>query len=197
MRILIRAVICSLVVTCVMTLNGFYGACREIRGEVFRLHILANSDSEEDQALKLKVRDGLLDHTKELFANCRNREEAIEAAKENIESISECAGRILKDQGCDYPVRAYVTNMDFETREYDEFTLPAGRYDALRIEIGRAEGHNWWCVLFPVLCINASGKSDFSDLLNKDEESIVSDSESFEVRFKIVEFFERLCSYFG
>lgn len=196
MKLFIKAVVCSFFITCILSLNGFYGACREIRGGVFRLHILANSDSEEDQSLKYKVRDGLLDYTSSLFSECGSKEEAIQTASDNIECIRERAQEIVNENGYDYPVDAYVTNMSFDTRVYDDFTLPAGEYDALRIVIGKAEGHNWWCVLFPALCINASGDNDISGLMNEGEESIVRDSGEYEVRFKVVEFFEQLCSFF-
>ena len=155
MRIFIKALACSLIVSCVLSLNGFYGACRDIREEVFRLHIIANSDSTED------------------------------------------AQKIVYDSGFDYTVDAYVTNMNFDTRIYDNLTLPAGEYDALRIVIGSAEGHNWWCVLFPVLCIPASTENTLSEVMNKKEEDIVKDSDEYEVGFKIVEVFEFFCSLFG
>lgn len=197
MRILIKALACSLIVSCVLSLNGFYGACRDIREEVFRLHIIANSDSTEDQELKLKVRDRLLEYTKDAFKECRSKEEAIAAAKANIRNIRSYAQKIVYDSGFDYTVDAYVTNMNFDTRIYDNLTLPAGEYDALRIVIGSAGGHNWWCVLFPVLCIPASTENDLSEVMNKKEEDIVKDSDEYEVGFKIVEVFEFFCSLFG
>lgn len=196
MRIFLKALICSFVVSCVLSINGFYGACSEIREDVFRLHIIANSDSIEDQALKLKVRDGLLEYTEEIFKECNNKEEAVSAANESIDRLRGYAQRIVNDSGYDYPVDAYVTNMRFDTKAYKDFTLPAGEYDALRIVIGKAQGHNWWCVLFPAWCIPASSNNEHNGVFNEKEENIVKDSDEFEVGFRIVEFFEYICSWF-
>lgn len=136
--------------------GAFAQDCREIRESSLRLHILANSDSQEDQALKLKVRDRVLAQCGGLFSGTQNAGDAKAAAQAHLDEIVECAQGVLRENGCHDSVGAQVVNMYFETRVYDGFTMPAGDYDAVRITIGEAEGHNWWCVLFPPLCLPAA-----------------------------------------
>lgn len=141
-------------------LAGFAQQCGQIRQEVLRLHILANSDSDADQALKLRVRDAVLDATGSLFSAAGTLEEAQAAAEENLPAIEAVARRVLEEEGCSYPVKAELTRMYFNTREYGEdTTLPAGEYQALRLSIGEAKGKNWWCVMFPPICIPAAAEA--------------------------------------
>ena len=166
--------------------------CQNISGEVLRLHILANSDSSEDQALKLSVRDAILEHSPELFSASKTLSDAIAETEQNLPEIKKIAEEKIKESGFDYPVKVYITKMPFETRKYESVTLPAGNYTALRIEIGNAEGKNWWCVLFPALCIGAAqGGAELSDVLTKSEYDTVT-SPKFEAKFAIVELIERL-----
>ena len=130
----------------------------QLRESVLRLHILADSDSEEDQRLKLCVRDALLERSGELFGEADDLESAEEAALEALPEIVDIAENTLRAQGCDSPVRAYLADMEFDERVYGNITMPAGKYRALRIEIGEAKGHNWWCVMYPPLCIPAAEK---------------------------------------
>ena len=140
-------------------LMAFGGECREISGQVLRLHVLANSDSPADQALKLDVRDAVLETSGELFKGAVDLSEAENAAAENLEIIRQAAEQEVRRQGYTYKVGAQLVNMYFETRTYDNATLPAGRYDAVRITIGSAQGHNWWCVMFPPMCVEAAAES--------------------------------------
>ncbi len=133
----------------------FAKECEQMPDKLFRLHILANSDSEEDQQLKYALRDYLLTDMEEIFANCSSSEEAKEAAKKNLALITEKSQQFVYDKGYNYTVTASVENVYFTTRQYGGFTAPAGNYDALRILIGEGEGHNWWCVMFPPLCLGA------------------------------------------
>ena len=126
----------------------------DISTKVFRLHILANSDSEDDQKLKLKVRDKILSVSDKMYNNCATVDDAVNTAKNNIDLFESTAANVIIDNGYTYPVKAYVTKEYFDTRKYDNFTLPAGEYDSLKIEIGSAKGHNWWCVIFPSVCIS-------------------------------------------
>ena len=130
---------------------GFEADCREISQSVFRLHILANSDSQEDQDLKLKVRDRILQDTQGLFESTGDLQQTEEQVAQHLPEIREIALDEIHKQGYSYDVQIYMVNMWFETRTYDTITLPAGNYDALRIVIGSGEGHNWWCVLYPCL----------------------------------------------
>ncbi|MDE6579950.1 MAG: stage II sporulation protein R, partial [Ruminiclostridium sp.] len=143
--------------------------CEQMPDKLFRLHILANSDSEEDQQLKYALRDYLLTDMEEIFADCSSAAEAKEAARKNLALITEKSQQFVYDKGYDYTITASVENVYFTTRQYGGFTAPAGNYDALRILIGKGEGHNWWCVMFPPLCLGAV----------EDYESANSDEELF------------------
>lgn len=176
----------------VVSFLTFDGQCEEIRESVLRLHVLANSDSNEDQELKLHVRDRLLSEASELFAEIQSRDDAETIAQENIEPLSEIARDEIRRRGYDYDVEVRLEDSYFETRVYGDTTLPAGNYRALRVLIGEGEGHNWWCVLFPPLCVSpASGDGSLcmDDVLTAGQLSIVED-EGYEIRFKAVEIFE-------
>lgn len=196
MKYLFKSLVCAVVVSVLLAMTGFYGACEEIREGVLRLHILANSDSDEDQQLKLNVRDELLEYTEELFSGCRNKEEAVRKAGEHIGDIQCFAQNSVRKHGYDYPVQAYVTNMSFDTRVYDDVTMPAGHYDAVRIVIGEGAGHNWWCVLFPALCLPSARGDELSALVNDAERDILSGGVKYEVKFKIVEWTEAFLGLF-
>ena len=129
--------------------------CEELPDRLFRLHILANSDSDEDQQLKYDLRDYILEDMEQVFLGCTTAQEAKEAAKKALPGLAEKAQQFVHEQGYDYPVALSVENVFFTTRSYGSFVVPAGNYDALRIVIGEGEGHNWWCVMFPPLCLGA------------------------------------------
>ena len=168
--------------------NKTVAAGNEIRSETLRLHIIANSDSEEDQQLKLKIRDAVLEATGELFAEVSGKTEAVAAAEYSSDDIKAIAKEIIASEGFDYEVQVEVTEMWFETRSYEGFTLPAGDYDAVRIIIGEGEGKNWWCVMYPALCIPGAEKP-----LDKygDNADFVSGN-GFEIRFAVIEWIESL-----
>jgi stage II sporulation protein R len=132
----------------------FTHQCDEIQEQVLRLHILANSDSDEDQAVKLALRDYIIGDLSYIFADCGSASDAAAAAKAHLPLIAEKANAFLRTSGVDYTAQAEVTEMYFTTRVYESTTLPAGDYTALRLTLGEAEGKNWWCVLFPPLCLS-------------------------------------------
>ncbi len=156
MKLIEKSILLGCVLTVLLTMTGFAGRCEMIENKVFRLHVLANSDSEEDQALKLKVRDRILSYSDELFDQAQTKEDAEMLSQNSLEEIKLVAEEEIHKQGYDYPVRVELTNMYFNTRHYQEITMPAGRYDALRILIGSGEGKNWWCVMFPPMCLNTA-----------------------------------------
>lgn len=164
----------------------------DISTKVFRLHILANSDSEDDQKLKLKVRDKILSVSDKMYNNCATVDDAVNTAKNNIDLFESTAAKVIIDNGYTYPVKAYVTKEYFDTRKYDNFTLPAGEYDSLKIEIGSAKGHNWWCVMFPSVCISGC-VDDFDKSLSKDEIKMITDGK-YKYKFKVVEVYEKIKS---
>lgn len=187
------AVLVGLIVSIIVSsFTAFADSCENVRSEVLRLHILANSDSEADQNLKLSVRDAILERSGPLFDGALTLNVALEMAEINLPQIEEIAREEIAEQGYNYDVRAYICEMYFETRKYEDVTMPAGKYKALRIEIGKAEGKNWWCVIFPTLCIPAAqGNAEINDVF-KDQEIDTVTSPKYEAKFAIVELFERI-----
>ena len=128
----------------------------EIYDKVVRLHVLANSDSEEDQAIKLKVRDAILGVTVPLLENCQSKEEAVFLLEENQPLLLETAQTVLQENGFEDAVSIEMGLEDYPTRTYDSFCFPAGEYISMRVSLGEGEGQNWWCCLFPPLCLGAA-----------------------------------------
>lgn len=170
-----------------------------IENSVFRLHVIANSDSEEDQLLKYKVRDNLIEYMNSLCNNTKNKEEAIEIASSHLSEFNEIAKKTIEENGYSYPVTVEIGNFAFPTKEYGDISLPSGNYDALRVKIGNAEGKNWWCVMFPPLCfvdissgiVPEDSKNLIKEELNDEEYSIVTKEDSAEIKFKfaLIEWF--------
>lgn len=182
----------GLICAIVMSFSHFDAVCDDLRSNVLRLHIIANSDSEFDQKLKLTVRDGILEATEELFENCKSLDDAILVSKNNIEYIAKVAQNILTENGVGYNATAEVGNSSFNTREYDDFTLPAGEYKSLIVKLGKAEGKNWWCVVFPAVCIPAASESALSDSTSKVSAEIAENSGRYIMKFKVIEWYERI-----
>lgn len=189
------SILIALCVTIAISSFDFSVRCSDIRSRVFRLHILANSDSDYDQQLKLKVRNRLLEEGLEVFADSKNLSQTIDKANKNLEKFCSVAEDELKNNGCNYKVSAIVSPCWFDTRTYGNVTLPAGVYTALEIKIGRAEGKNWWCVMYPSLCVPASSQK-VEDVLPEDETEIVENKPKYVVKFKITEWFETIKSWF-
>ena len=173
----------------------------DLADSVFRLHVIANSDSKEDQDLKYKVRDSILEYINKISVNCSSKDEIIDIAYENQEQLHDIAKEVIEENGYNYNVNIKIGNFEFPTKTYGDISFPAGNYDALRVEIGNASGQNWWCVMFPPLCfvdvtsgvVPDESKETIKDNLNNDEEySIISDSESPDIKFKfsLIEFFK-------
>lgn len=167
----------------------------QLADKVVRLHVLANSDSEEDQALKLRVRDRVLERATELLEQSADRQEAEALLRGNLLELENLAAEEIAAAGYDYPVTAELTDTTFPTREYDGFTLPAGEYLALRIVIGEGAGQNWWCVVFPPLCTTASADVPASALaagLTQEDVNLITEEPGYVLEFKTVELWERL-----
>lgn len=173
-------------------------ALDRLRSSVLRLHILAESDSEYDQSLKLKVRDRLLESG--LFSEADSLYEAENTALERLDDITKLAQKVLRENGCDLPVTAEITDAYFEERVYENITMPAGEYRTLRLKIGSAQGKNWWCVMYPPLCIPAAcdeneDENEPSDevdeneaaevFFNESERDILYHPKKYEIRFAI------------
>ena len=174
----------------------------DIYDSVIRLHVVANSDSEEDQALKLKVRDAILAASAEKLSKAKTREEAIELVTEELGALEDTARATISDEGYDYPVKIKLCEEDYPTKNYESFCFPSGNYLSLQVLIGDAEGQNWWCVLFPPLCLSAAtDKTSAEDAfisvgLTEEQYKIITetDSTTYEVRFKILETIEEIFS---
>ena len=172
----------------------------DIADSVFRLHVIANSDSKEDQDLKYIVRDNLLSYMNEICSNCETKQEAINIVTENKDKFEEIAKSTIKEQGFSYDVKINIGNFEFPTKNYGDILLPAGYYDALRVEIGEAKGQNWWCVMFPPLCfvdvtsgvVPEESKEVMEENLSEEEFALVSNSSNDELqfKFKLIEFFQ-------
>ena len=181
------------------SLSLFQKECREIQEDVLRLHILANSDSEEDQAVKLKVRDRILLESGELFNTVGDKSSAQEKAAENTDKVEQIAKEVLAEEGFSYPVTAKVTRQFFDTRVYDGFTMPAGWYDSLQVVLGEGAGRNWWCVLYPPLCISAAEKTQekLEENFTEGERQVLESEPKYEVRFFIVELAGKIGNWLG
>lgn len=174
-----------------------------ISNSVFRLHVIANSDSDEDQNLKYKVRDSLIEYMNSLCKDVSSKDEAISIAQNHIQDFESIAKSVIHNNGYDYPISVEIGQYDFPTKEYGDIALPAGIYDALRVKIGSAMGHNWWCVMFPPLCfvdissgvVPDSSKELLQENMPEEEYTIITDSSNnsnVNFKFKIVELFENI-----
>lgn len=173
----------------------------DIANSVFRLHVIANSDSQEDQNLKYKVRDNLLSYMNKICKNAQSKSEAIEIAKKHENDFKNIALETIKNEGYSYNVKINIGNFEFPTKHYGDISLPAGYYDALRVEIGEAKGQNWWCVMFPPLCfvdvssgvVPEDSKEMLENNLSEEEFALVSDKSNAEIqfKFKLLELFNK------
>ena len=173
-----------------------------IANSVFRLHVIANSDSKEDQNLKYIVRDKLIEYMNNIAKDCSSKEEVISIAKNNISNFENIARKTIEENGYNYNVTVEIGNFDFPTKSYGDITLPAGSYDSLRVKIGKAEGQNWWCVMFPPLCfvdvtssvVPDESKQEMKDSMPEEEYSLISKTDNSEInfKFKLIEFFENI-----
>jgi len=166
---------------------------------VFRLHVIANSDTSEDQSLKLKVRDSLIKYMNTICSNCNTKQEAISIAKKHQSEFQKIAEQTIQNNGYNYSVKINIDNFYFPTKNYGDISLPAGLYDALKVEIGSAKGQNWWCVMFPSLCfidissgvIDDDSKENLEENLEQESYSIISENKKSDIKFKfkLIEFF--------
>lgn len=147
-------------VLCALVMGAGLGREQEqLAQSVIRLHVIANSDSQADQALKLRVRDRVLEQAQELYPEGATLDQARAILEDNLNLLVAAGRAAVEEEGADYPVTAQITQCWFPTKEYEDFALPAGEYTALRVVIGQGEGQNWWCVAFPPLCLGAASQS--------------------------------------
>ena len=180
-----------------------HSVSNDISNSVFRLHVIANSNSVEDQSLKFKVRDNILNYMNSLCSNTSSKDDAIKIAKENSDMFYKIAKKTIEDNGYSYDVKINLGNYEFPTKTYGDICLPCGNYDAMRIEIGDAKGKNWWCVMFPPLCfvdvtsgvVPDDSKKILKDSFSNDEEFILVNEEKrsdIKFKFKLIEMFQNM-----
>ena len=194
-------VICAAALVLVTAVSYISWQVNDIEDSVLRLHIVANSDSDEDQALKLKVRDEVVDRCGFLFENCVSAEQSIKTAADNIGFIIYVAEQVITENGYNYDADCQVTQCSFPTKQYERpgdsvVSLPRGEYNALNIKIGAAKGKNWWCVMYPPLCFVdgvASVPDETDELLKSQltasEYELITESDrpEIKIKFKIAE----------
>ena len=193
-------IILLLFIYCIICAFSYVNAVStDIQNSVFRLHVIANSDSDEDQNLKYIVRDKVLEYISSISNSSMTKDEVIALASENINEIQKIAENTIYENGYNYSVKLNIGNFSFPTKKYGDITFPAGFYDALKIEIGEAKGHNWWCVMFPPLCfvdvtsgiVPEESKQTIRDNLSEEEYKLLSEnSANMNFKIKIVEMFQ-------
>ncbi|MBE7064507.1 MAG: stage II sporulation protein R [Ruminococcaceae bacterium] len=225
---IVKRVVLTLLVSAVgiVTAGGVYSekVFDDISSNVVRLHVIANSNSEYDQQLKLKVRDAVVEYSGEALKNCESQQDVLLLLERDMENIKSVAEDCLKREGSGYEARVSVGKCEFPAKSYGKYCFPDGEYQALRIEIGGAEGRNWWCVLFPPLCyisenavsvssdaeqrmrenlseeafdtVNGEMKNDMNE--NEiSEKSGINNGIKVSYKFKIVEFFKKITKFFN
>lgn len=204
-KIFMSALLVLVAILIAYSAEAYEGLC-EIRGKVIRLHVLANSDTLEDQDLKYKVRNKIIDKFNKEFESISTKDEGSNIIIENLDQIREEAEEIIREEGYAYDVAIYYGSYKFPRKRYQEIILPEGYYDAVRIEIGNAEGSNWWCVMFPPLCFVDFGKDEDSpvfdiqaekkleEVLTLEEIQVIKAKrglENIQLKSKIFEFIEK------
>ena len=182
----------ALIICCCLNITAFSGQCDEIRSKMLRMHVIANSDSESDQNLKLKVRNAVLEAGKEVFDGSVTASDAKERIIPQIDKLESAALDVIESEGYSYDVKITVSDEYFPTRTYDNsVTLPAGVYTAVQVVIGGGRGHNWWCVMLPPMCLPAAdAECGIDDVLTEEESRIVKGGDKYKIKFKIVEIYE-------
>ena len=200
-KIILSASIIAISLYMAFSCTYFTASAGTVKEDVVRLHILANSNSEIDQAVKSEVRDALLKTNASILSDNVTKENAKEHFEKSKDILLKTAEETLKENGFDYDVKITLQEEYFETRSYGSLTFPAGRYTALKVVLGEGEGKNWWCVMFPPLCVPAADgletNENTADYLTESGEKIVNGGEKYIVKFKILELYEEFRNKLG
>jgi len=191
-RVFSLALIFGLISAVFLSLADFSASCDDLRNNVLRLHIIANSDSEKDQNLKLLIRDEILSMSETVFSDSNSLDEAVISAECSCEQIESIANRVIKENGFDYTAKVRVGDSYFETRVYDDFTLPAGTYKSLIVDLGAGKGKNWWCVIFPQVCLPIGNDASLKDSAKDGGAEIAYGAQRYIMRFKAEEIYEEI-----
>ncbi len=196
MKMFMKILLTTLLMTVLMSGVELESTCAQLKEDVLRLHILANSDSPFDQELKMQVRDSVIERISPLYDGVITKAEAISITQKNINVITKVAADVIAQHNSSYSVTAQIKKEYFDTRYYDEFTMPAGMYDTLLITIGEGKGKNWWCVMYPTLCVGASSDFTMKDSFSDDAYSLITEDE-YVFKFKFIEYFEKISAFFS
>ena len=183
-----------LIALCVTLCTGLYAKAEQerISGELIRLHVIANSDSDSDQSAKLNVRDRVLEIMTPMLEGVTDIKEAEKIINSALPQLCMATRTSLLSDGKSYQVRAMLCYENYPTREYDGFALPAGKYISLKIILGEGQGHNWWCVVFPPLCMTSvEDEETITGLSEETEKLITYDGNEYKVKFRIIELYEQ------
>lgn len=191
MRKVRNFLILFVVVFCVLSLAELVSQKQQLHDSIIRLHVVADSDSEDDQAVKLLVRDAVTQEVSEALGQIRDKDQALAYLSGHLTQLEAAANRVLLEQGFSQRAKVTLEEEAFSTRQYDTFALPAGVYDALRVTIGSGQGKNWWCVVFPGLCMPEAGE-DFTDQaagagFSEDLTGTLEQRRGYEVRFFLLD----------
>lgn len=183
-----------LIALCVSLCVGTWAQAKQsaISGSLVRLHVLAVSDDEKEQSIKLDVRDAVLEYISPCLDGAQSSDEAKRIINENLGGIKRAAESAAQGRN----VTVTLSEEYYPTREYEGFSLPAGRYDSLRVILGNGEGHNWWCVVFPPLCVSAAQQQEALDAMSDDTRGIVAESDGYQIKFRIVELWNEFMELF-
>ena len=200
MKKLIKLFVCLLLVAFVLGLADLWQDRQTLKNNLIRLHVVANSDSTEDQAVKVQVKDAIVSYLQPIVEKMPDKEQAMAYIQENLATLQTLSNNVLNKLGV--RDRAVVTFLpeSFRTRVYDTFSLPSGIYDALRVEIGEADGKNWWCVVFPSLCLPATS-ADFQDTavsagFSQTLTGTLSNNGGYKVRFFLLDCLGKVENFF-
>ena len=184
------AALCALCLT--LCLGAWaQGRQQELSSSLVRLHVIAASDEPEEQELKLRVRDSVLEYLAPLLEESESSEDAQSVISKNLGSIQQAASRCAEGRR----VRVTLGSEYYPTREYESFTLPAGQYRSLRVILGEGNGHNWWCVVFPPLCVSAAAQDAALDAMSEPDRGLITEADGYELRFRIVELWGELLEF--
>lgn len=190
-------VLFGLICAIILSFSRFEVRCDELRENVLRLHVIANSDSDADQALKLAVRDEILKNSTDIFKDCGDVDSAVLTAESQIETLNQIANSVIQKNGFDYKAAVSVGDSYFDTRVYDDFTLPAGTYKSLIVNLGKGEGKNWWCVVFPCVCVPSAADAQLSDSVSTVAAETAENAPKYIIKFKTAEIYEEIKKIFS
>ena len=193
-KIIERSMLFALAFSLALSFAKFSASCDTMRKNIQRIHIIANSDLKADQDVKLKVRDAIVGMTNNIFEDCESIIDAEKITKAKLTEIRDVGKKTLAENGFSYNCSAKVARAYFDTREYDGFTLPAGEYDSLILTLGEGRGHNWWCVIYPSVCIGGS-KANLKKIGKASDAAL--DPKKYKIRFKAVEWYEQIKKSLG